>query len=380
LSEEEIRRIAEEVRSSEKLRSDLLDIDSYPLQEVYKRFNNMMYFIAGPSLDGLEILRRIIREAERLFKAFPKDYFKEGYAPRPKNSSGFMFITRPGEGRLKEAFLILESENDEVITAKTSVGVQKFKFDKRHFLPALRTPVGLQNMDVTSLHDYVAKEPYENMSKVMNLSGCKEKINEDYWKGYIKGEFERATTQATVVRRINPYSPNQSLLAFNSNYPLVVADLFHGIKEPNEDIRKAVVVLLNSIFSLAYIFCGKEETTGRYMHIRHHELYEMKLFPNRDQVERLVKVYEKYKDKKFPSIREQLDKYYDPRYEEFWNRQRKQETLIKPPPKVEPDELRLEFDLDVVRSIGSSLTKEDILNAYEAIVRDMIITRGLRRD
>jgi hypothetical protein len=43
----------------------------------------------------------------------------------------------------------------------------------------------------------------------------------------------------------------------------------------------------------------------------------MKLFPSRDQVERLVEVYEKYKDKEFPPLREQLDKYYDVRYEDF---------------------------------------------------------------
>jgi hypothetical protein len=105
----------------------------------------------------------------------------------------------------------------------------------------------------------------------MNLLGFKEgkEINEDYWKRYVKGEFKRATTYAMVVRRINPYSPEQSLLAFNSKYPLVVANVFHGIEEPSEDLRKAVTVLLNSVFSLAYIFCGKEETTGRYIDIRH---------------------------------------------------------------------------------------------------------------
>jgi hypothetical protein len=47
----------------------------------------------------------------------------------------------------------------------------------------------------------------------------------------------------------------------------------------------------------------------------------------------------------------------------------------KTPPKIVSHELRLEFDLDMVKSVGSSLTKEDILKAYEAIVWDMIITR-----
>jgi len=381
LSEEEAKRIAELLTSSDKLRSDLLDVDSYTLQEVYERFDNMMYFIAGPSLEGLEILHHIIKEAEKLFRPFPQGYFKEGYDAKPEGSSKFMFITRPGKGRLKEAFLRLEGEDDMTITATTPVGIQKLRFSKKHFLPALRTPVGLMKMDVTDLHDYIAKEPYEDIDKVMSLSNFdKKKLSEDYWETYVEKKFKRASAYATVVRRVNPYSPEQSLIAYNSQRQLIVSDLFNVINEKGEDLRKALTVLFNSIFSLAYIFCCKEETTGRYIDVRKHELYEMRLFPNLNQVERLTKVYEKYKDKEFPPLCEQLDKQYEFRYKSFWARERGKTTLIQPPSKIEPHPLRLEFDLDVVKSVGSSLTKEDVLRAYDVIVWDMIITRGLRRD
>jgi type I restriction-modification system DNA methylase subunit len=387
LNEEEVRRIAELIKTSDKLRSDVLDIDSYSLQEVYNHFDNMMYLTAGPSLEGLEALRKIIEEAERLFQTFPKGYFKEGYGPRPKSSSAFMFITRPGRtkknGRLKESFLRLKSEDENTIIAVTPVGKRKFKFNKEHFLPAIRTPVGLRKMDISGLHDYVAKEPFEDIGSIMGLAGFKNtgEINENYWKKYIKGEFERATGYAVVVRRMNPYSPEHSLLAFNSSYPIIAANVFHVINEPDENMRKAVVVLLNSIFSLAYIFCGKEETTGRYIDVRHFELYEMSLYPRQDQVENLVKIYEKYKDVKFPPLRTQLDVNYVARYESFWAREEKsQATLLPLSQTVEPYKDRIEFDLEVARSVGANLTKDDIVRAYEAIVWDMIITRRLRKD
>jgi len=90
-------------------------------------------------------------------------------------------------------------------------------------------------------------------------------------------------------------------------------------------------------------------------------------------------LYEKYKDRVFPSLREQLDMYFDSRYKVFWTKERrKQEPLIPPPMKPHP--LRLEFDLEVIKSVGSNLTKEDVLRAYEAIVWDTVITRGLRKD
>jgi len=61
-------------------------------------------------------------------------------------------------------------------------------------------------------------------------------------------------------------------------------------------------------------------------------------------------------------------------------RERKGQESLLPPPPVEPHPLRLEFDMDVVKAVGANLDREDLLKAYEAIVWDMIVTRGLRRD
>jgi len=382
LTDGEVKWIAEQIRNVNNLRSELLDIDTYSLEDVLKRFNNMMPFISGPSLEAKDALRRIINEAERLFSRFPYGYFKEGYGPRPKGSSGFMFITRfVGEGRTREAFLILEKELDDRIIARTPTGIQKFEFSREHFLPGLRTPVGLSKMNVTDMHDYVAKEPYENIDKVMELCDFKEKLPEDYWYRYIRTEFKRSKAHVAVIRRINPYSPNQKLIAYYSDIPLILANVFHAIDESLNDRAKAITIILNSVFFMAYFFNIKEETTGRYTEIRHYDLYEMKLFPSSDeQVKSLVSVYEKYKGEEFPALREQLDVHFDERYEWFWKREREGEESLPRPPPVEPHPLRLNFDMDVIRAVGANLSREDLLKAYEAIVWDMIVTRGLRKD
>jgi len=124
----------------------------------------------------------------------------------------------------------------------------------------------------------------------------------------------------------------------------------------------------------------KEETTGRYTELRHYDLYKMKLYPTREQAKRLASIYEKYKDKEFPSLREQLDVHFDMRYESFWVQERKGQKILLIPPPLKPHELRLEFDMNVIKAVGANLSKKELLNAYRAIVWDMIITRGLRRD
>jgi len=381
LKEDEIERITEQIKTFDVLRSDLLDVDSHPLDDVLKHFDNMMLFISGPSLEGKDALRRVIGEAEKLFCPFPHDYFKEGYGPRPKGVSGFMFVTRPmREGRKKEAFLELLEDRKDKIVAKTPAGVQRFEFDKSHFLPSLRTPTGIDRMDVTGTYDYVAKEPYEGMDKVMELCGFKEKLQDDYWDNYVRKEFKRAESRVAVVCRIGPYSPDHMLLACYSDTPLVLANLFHAVRESDSKHAKALVTLFNSIFFLAYLFDTKEETTGRWIHLRHQDLYRMRLYPKtHEQIERLVDVYEKFKSTKFPALREQLDRHFDDRYEWFWDRKRKKGKK-QSPPGIEPHELRLEFDRNVVKAVGADLSDEDILNAYRAIVWDMIVTRGLKKD
>lgn len=271
-------------------------------------------------------------------------------------------------------------ELEDKIVCRTRLGVEKFEFDKRHFVPCLRTPVGLSKIDVTGVHDYVAKEPYENIEKVIKLCDFKGELPADYWSNYTAGEFKRSRGHAAVVCRINPYSPSQMLTAFYSEVPLVLANVFNIINDTDKNRAKAVTVLLNSVFFLAYFFNIKEETTGRYTELRLSDLSKMKLFPQAGHVDKLVSVYEKYKDKEFPSLREQLDIHFDARYKWFWRQEREGQSTSHSPPPIEPHPLRLQFDMDVVKAISANLSEYDLLEAYKAMIQDIIITRGLRKD
>ena len=118
--------------------------------------------------------------------------------------------------------------------------------------------------------------------------------------------------------------------------------------------------------------------------IRHKETLEdfTKLFPKEAVMDNLVKVYNTYSLLEFPSLREQLDKNFDQRYEEFWRIRRHDQpslfsVLNKP---VEPSEIRLNFDLDICKALGVESTKDELISVYGTLVKEMIITRGLTRD
>ncbi|HEC92004.1 MAG TPA: hypothetical protein ENI51_03265 [Candidatus Atribacteria bacterium] len=107
----------------------------------------------------------------------------------------------------------------------------------------------------------------------------------------------------------------------------------------------------------------------------------MMIFPKKNVVKKLAKIFDKFADKEFPSLREQLDTDFDNRYKVFWLEMRKgQKTFFSLDQQVNPSEIRLNLDLSVCKALNIPTSKEELKNVYGTIVKEMIVTRGLTRD
>jgi hypothetical protein len=142
-------------------------------------------------------------------------------------------------------------------------------------------------------------------------------------------------------------------------------------------------VVLNSVILLTQFFMLKEEGTGRFIDVRFYDLYEMALYPKASAVAALKSVFEQFRSTRFPSIRHQLDKNFDARYEEFWEPQMKNsQTRLWPvlSTPVAPAEVRLRFDQAVCNALGVEMPEEDSRRVYNVIVREMMLTQRLASD
>jgi hypothetical protein len=222
------------------------------------------------------------------------------------------------------------------------------------------------------------------MNKVMRASGFSKPGNFDqeaFWHN-LANELDRVRCTVVGLNRIDPYSPNTYLAAFMSETPLSPSNTLNVIKENDLRRAKAMCVLLNSIVFFAQFFLLKEESTGRYMHIRFYDLYDMDLYPDDKLAANLANVFDTYSQMEFPSLREQLDTNFDHRYSGFWSRQRRRHASLFSVlgNAVDPSDIRLRLDLDVCKALGTELTPDDLIPVYRAIVEEMILTRGLTRD
>jgi hypothetical protein len=157
--------------------------------------------------------------------------------------------------------------------------------------------------------------------------------------------------------------------------PFSPGDQFKVIKEEDPNKAKAVCVMLNSAVFLAHLFLFKEETTGRYIDIRGYDLHQLRILPSEATVDDLVKVFNRYSTKDFPPLREQMDTNFTIHYEKY----QKTKDWSKVNFNLQPSQLRLGLDQDVFQVLGANVGTNELLDVYQAIEKEMIITRGLTR-
>lgn len=385
LNEESIESISRRVRKIGHLRAPDLDIESFPIEELQKRRVNMMWFCGVGDYARRDAIISFVDRFSGVLKSFPPGYFREGFRPVPKGVSQFLFLTREiYSSRTEEAFLRFDSESAHSIKAWSPMGV-KYDIPLEDVVRSLRTCVGLETMDITDQEDYIAHRPYKEIERVKRASGFNPPTEHFDWRAFwrtTQASLTEVQTNLVVVHRINPFSPNTSLASFYSantfspsNQPLVVTEL-------DQRRAKAVCVLLNSGIFFGQFFLLKEESTGRYINLRAYDLREMPLYPEDDAVVgRLADVFDQYAKRKFLSLREQFDENFDSHYRAYIDKHHgeQQGSLFADLP-IEPNELRVNFDLAICQAVGVGVSADDLRKLYGSIVHEMIAIRALTAD
>jgi hypothetical protein len=384
ITKDDVSYIDNQLKVTDNLRSNDLDIQSFSVRELLERFPNLMWFCGVADLKHRDTLVSFIEKFSKVLTPPPNHYFREGYRPVPKGISSLLFLTRASDPcRTKQAFLFFDPSDDgqDVVTAKSAMQVE-YEIEKTALTPSLRTGIGINTLEISNNLDYIAHTPYRKFDRVRKASGFKKPKSFD-WKNFwsnLTHRLSEVKTKIVTLHRINPYSPNTHMTAFFSKQPFSTSNIMNVVEEDDEKTAKAFCMLLNSIVFLSQFFLLKEETTGRYINIRFYDFYEMNIFPRKDKTEGLASVFDKFAERQFPSLREQLDQNFDRRYKAFWLKIKRKQKTLDVETKVSPSNVRLEFDLAICNALGVQVTKDELLDLYGILVKEMIMTRGLTRD
>lgn len=377
---------ADLIITQDELMSEKIDIRSFEIENLKSRFNNLMWFFSTNDLKHQKAIEKFANQFERKLNKPPEKFMSEGYRPVPENVSSFMFLTRDFDSaRTEQAFLTFKDETEDVVLAKTNMGVV-FKVEKTSLAKSLRTGVGIGKLEVSDLLDYIAIKPYKELIRVKKAAGFKSPKgfnDKEFWKNAAK-EIKGVATKIAILRRIGVSSPSQKAIAVYSKVYFSPSNTLSVINEYDPTRSKALACILNSIVFLSQFYLLKEDSTSRWADIRFYDVAEMYLIPNDEEViKELSYVFDDYSSTEFPSIAEQLDTNFYKRYDFFWKPKRKnfnQDTLYKDEKICKPSKIRIDFDLKVCKVLGIEVTESQLREVYCAISDDLIISRGLRRD
>jgi len=248
---------------------------------------------------------------------------REGFHASPAGLSELTFITGfHTKARTKRAFLILDKEDERKLITRIGNTDMKFEIKKSKVIPALRTLTGVDTFFVKNIDYFIEHEP-EGLDRLLQLSKWKNKDDFD-WK-IVKEKLRDKKTYLAVARRFRPDSVNTHFFAFYNDEEFVVPHTFKIIKIDKVS-SKYQCLFLNSIIGLVDLIMFREQTTEGYTDIMESELNLFRVFNieglTRKDVDLLVKIFDKLKNVKFPSILEQLEN-------RFWARVELDKTILK---------------------------------------------------
>ncbi len=308
---------------------EFVDVNIIRFRDLIKFKENLMPLLSGHIKESRKMIESfekvILKKGEDKLINITEDMISVGFITDKKGIADLTFITRPFDRRrVSRAFLILENDNNKEVMAKIKNTGITIKVQKSITKPALRTLTGVKTLDITNNHDYFIIDKFDDFDIVFNLSKW-QKGRKFSWN-WIKNKIP-TLSYVVLAEKINPFSPNTSLISVHMENKFVVPHVFWIFKHiRSKDEGKMLCLYLNSIAFFIQYMRRKSEATGEYAHILKEDLILTKvldfdtLAENKKRV--LLELFEKLKDVEFPSILEQLEN-------RFWARVELDKTILK---------------------------------------------------
>ncbi|MEM3504259.1 MAG: hypothetical protein QW134_08555, partial [Nitrososphaeria archaeon] len=323
MSSEEALEIVDKIRKSKLIAGEIINSDVFDILPVNKKTleknkDSLMYLLGGRDFENRETLKSFIntiskKADKKLIYINPKE-IQVGFGVDKEGIADLIFITRPtaDKSRTSRAMLILDEDKKDEVVAKIKDTDIRITVSKEKVLPALRTITSINKLSLNGSHDYFIKSNYEGFKTVYDLSKWnKERKFEWEW---VKSRLPDLS-HVVLVEKVNPFSPNTSLLSIYSDKGIITPHVFWIFKNLDKEDSKIMSMFLNSIVFLVQYFLLKSETTGQTSHILKEDLILTKVINVKELAENIkeemIKIFEEIKDIEFPSILGQIENKFE---------------------------------------------------------------------
>jgi hypothetical protein len=313
LDNEQIHKLIEDLKQCYKNQTnkDTADfqVKFVKTQSLLEYSDNLMPLLGFSSYKNKTVLNNFLeatfKTAGKKLIKINKEIIEEGLHASPAGVSELVFITNPIEqSRVERAFMIVEKVKRDSIRVRIKDTEMLLDIPKSKVQSALRTVTGVKSFNVENI-DYVLTQEPDDFQKILELSKFKGKFD---WVKQRKNVLKKES-HLVMASRFRTNSINTYHLAFFAPHKFVAPHTFKILKfaTPQESLFQSLI--LNSSLNMATLLNFREQTTGAFLHIQETELSLFHIFnlnelDSKEKV-KLQNVFNKLKDKEFPSIKEQ---------------------------------------------------------------------------
>jgi hypothetical protein len=308
----EMPKVYDQLRKATNENNDIFDVFTISQADLQAKQANLMHFLWASTAESYQVVSEFYNKLNKSkLMNFPKGFVKDCY-----NSAGFKglidatFVTNPmnEKSRIKQAFMILDSVQDDFIHIHLKGTDFRYKIPKNIAKKALRTITSVKSMIIEENHDYFISKNFEDFSKIQALPN---KIKKDFDWNEVEKRSKGKLVNLAFSRRFRLNSLNTSFIAFYSDEEINFADTFKIV--PNIPIEQAKILCLfyNSIVNIVQVISNREATTGGFGTIRETDLLNFQLLAydklSSKEKEKLLGVFESLRGVEFPSIVSQIE-------------------------------------------------------------------------
>ncbi|MGC8832239.1 MAG: Eco57I restriction-modification methylase domain-containing protein [Thermoproteota archaeon] len=241
----------------------------------------------------------------------------EGVESRRGGKVQNLTISQVGRAIKKSDVWVISKVQERIIVAENRFTGERLSIPLRALQPALRRVALVNTIDISNKLDYVVIADFPDVKRFLSAGVEKMKIYPGFWNRW-RAYVEDRMSRLALVRRADVSASGTCLLAFYSRIPFAPPGVAWSINV-KENEAKLLSLWFNSTINLLQALLIRKETRGAFLQLDEYVLEEA-LVPDFERIDRrkidsLLAIFDKVKKMEFPSILEQLEKGFRPRYE-----------------------------------------------------------------
>jgi len=321
-----MKKLAQEKRQGVVCNDEKMQVTLVTMKELRDSVDNLFKFIAFSDKKLIDTWQSVVNVSRDKLVEFGEFIKRHGSGPKEGaalgqilegGGIGAFYIHKDASQAIKktDVWILKDIDNDRIQVEHKGLH-RIFDVPRSAAHLAMRRFSGSPYFDISKELDFVVSDTFPDVREFLQLSLGREVDTDSLisWNRYVKGLLGNLL----LANHVDVSAPGTSALAYYSSELTLIPRSMWSIKITDKS-AKILTLWLNSTLGILQTLWLRRETRGAYIWLVASTIRKF-MIPDVDKlhkqnVENLLKIFDKYKEIEFPSVIDQLQNKFGPRVE-----------------------------------------------------------------